>query len=119
MVQRVLERIRIDPERMRNSTSKGYLNATELADYLVSKKMPFRKAHMLVGKIVVRASELGKALEELPMREFQSFSPLFDDDLYGWLKLERGLSRRREQGGTAPASVKKAIKDFRERIQKG
>jgi argininosuccinate lyase/amino-acid N-acetyltransferase len=118
MVQRVLERMRIDPERMRNSTDEGYLNATELADYLVSKKMPFRDAHTLVGKLVVRASELGKALEELPLREFQSFSPLFDDDLYGWLELERALSRRKEQGGTAPSSVKKAIKDFRKRIQR-
>jgi argininosuccinate lyase/amino-acid N-acetyltransferase len=118
MVQRVLETIRIDPERMRNSASKGYLNATELADYLVSKKMPFREAHTLVGKIVVRALELGKALEELPLREFQSFSQLFNDDLYRWLELDRALSRRREQGGTAPASVKKAVADFRKRIQK-
>jgi argininosuccinate lyase/amino-acid N-acetyltransferase len=118
MVQRVLERIRIDPERMRSSTTEGYLNATELADYLVSKRMPFREAHTLVGKIVMRASELGKTLEDLPLREFQSFSPLFDDDLFGWLDLETALSRRKEQGGTAPASVKKALADFRRRIER-
>jgi argininosuccinate lyase len=117
MTQRVLESIRIDPERMRSSMSTGYLNATELADYLVSKKMPFREAHTLVGKIVVRASELGKPLEELPLREFQSFSPLFENDLYAWLGVERALSRREEQGGTAPASVKKAITEFRKRIK--
>jgi argininosuccinate lyase len=117
MVQLVLEKIRIHPERMSESATQGYLNATELADYLVTRKMPFREAHGLVGKIVMRASELGVALEKLPLREYQSFSPLFAKDLYRSLSLQRALARRKELGGTAPASIRKAIRSFRRRIQ--
>ena len=117
MIQRVLEKIRINPERMREASTKGYLNATELADYLVAGGMPFREAHSLVGKIVMRASELGFALEDLPLREYQSFSPLFGDDLFQCLNLEKALSRRRERGGTAPAAVRQSIRLFRNRIR--
>ncbi len=117
MIQRVIEKIRINPDRMLESASRGYLNATELADYLVDHKMPFREAHSLVGKIVMRASELGMALEELPLREYQSFSPLFEKDLYVRLDLEKTVSRRRERGGTAPATVRQAIRVFRRRIR--
>jgi argininosuccinate lyase len=116
MVVRVVEKIRINPERMREAATKGYLNATELADYLVTKKMPFREAHSLVGKIVMRASELGISLEELPLREFQSFSPSFEGDVYQCLKLEKVVSRRKEKGGTSPAAVQKALRLFRKRI---
>jgi argininosuccinate lyase len=117
MMLRVIEKIRINPERMREAATRGYLNATELADYLVAKKMPFRDAHSLVGKIVMRASELGIPLEDLPLREFQSFSPLFDGDVYQCLNLERVVSRRKERGGTSPGAVQKALRQFRKRIQ--
>ncbi len=117
IMQRVIEKMRIQPERMLEATKKGYLNATELADYLVAKKMPFREAHHLVGKIVVRASELGVPLEEMTLREYQSFSPLFDKNLYEYLALPKALSRRKERGGTAPATVKQAIRNFRGRIR--
>ncbi len=119
MVQKVLEKIHVNPERMRESARKGYLNATELADYLVARNMPFRDAHGLVGKIVMRASELGVALEEMPLIEYQSFSPLFDIDLYQYLNLEKALSRRKERGGTSPSTVRKAIVTFRKRIRDG
>jgi argininosuccinate lyase len=118
MMQRVLAKIRICPDRMLEAATKGYLNATELADYLVAQKMPFREAHGIVGKIVMRASELGMGLEELPLREYQSFSPLFADDLYGCLKLEKAIDRRKPRGGTAPAEVRRAIKLFRGKIRK-
>ena len=78
--------------------------------------MPFREAHGLVGKIVMRASELGFTLEELPLREYQSFSPLFDEKLYQCLDLKQTVSRRKEQGGTAAATVQKAIRLFRKRL---
>jgi argininosuccinate lyase len=117
MTQKVMEKIRINPQRMLEAASRGYLNATELADYLVASKMPFREAHSLVGKIVMRASELGIALEDLPLREFQSFSPLFEKDLYRWLNLEKTVSRRKERGGTAPATVRRSISLFRRRIR--
>jgi argininosuccinate lyase len=117
MVQKVLEKIRLRPERMLEATRTGYLNATELADYLVAKKVPFREAHHLVGKIVVRASELGIGLEEMPLREFQSFSPLFENDLYECLEPARAVSRRRERGGTAPEAVQNSIRLFRKKVR--
>jgi argininosuccinate lyase / amino-acid N-acetyltransferase len=117
MMQRVVATIRLCPERMREATAAGYLNATELADYLVSKKTPFREAHELAGKIVVRASELGVPLEAMPIRDYQSFSPLFADDLYDWLDLDNAVLRRKEPGGTSPSGVRKAIAAFRKRIQ--
>jgi argininosuccinate lyase/amino-acid N-acetyltransferase len=117
MVQKVLENMRLRPERMLEAAKKGYLNATELADYLVTKKIPFREAHHLVGRIVVRASELGITLEELPLREYKTFSPLFEDDLYDSLTLAQTLFRRRERGGVAPETVRQAIRQFRKRIQ--
>jgi argininosuccinate lyase len=117
MVGSVIDKIELNPQRMRESALKGYLNATELADYLVTRGMPFREAHDLTGKVVVRASELGVTLEEFPLREYQAFSPLFEDGLYRCLNLERMLSHRKETGGTAPATVKKAIQLFRKRIR--
>jgi argininosuccinate lyase len=116
MIQRVLQTIHINPEKMKSAAARGYLNATELADYLVSRKMPFRQAHAIVGKIVMRASELGVDLEELPLRDYQSFSPLFENDLYQCLSLEKALRKRKEEGGTAPATVRRSIRQFRKRI---
>ncbi len=116
MIGRVLEKMRIAPERMQESALRGYLNATELADYLVARKMPFREAHQLVGKVVMRASELGIALEQMPLREYQSFSRLFESDLFEWLKLETALSRRKERGGTAPSAIRRALRTFRKRV---
>jgi argininosuccinate lyase len=117
MMPKVLEKMQVNPGRMRESANKGYLNATELTDYLAAKKMPFREAHGVVGKIVMRASELGVALEELPLRVYQNFSPLFESDLYRSLSLEKTVSRRKEHGGTAPTAVRRSIRMFRKRIQ--
>jgi argininosuccinate lyase len=117
MVQMVIENMSLNPGRMLESATRGYLNATELADYLVSKKMPFREAHSLVGKLVVRASELGVTLEDMPLRDYQSFSPLFQDDLFTWLDLKKGVSRRKERGGTAPETVRQSIRSLRKRIR--
>jgi argininosuccinate lyase / amino-acid N-acetyltransferase len=117
MIQIVIEKIRINSDSMAQAASKGYLNATELADYLVARKMPFREAHGLVGKIVMRASELGVTLEKMPLREYQSFSPLFDADLYKSLDLKKAVSRRRERGGTAPGNALQSIRQLRKRIR--
>jgi argininosuccinate lyase len=117
MARRVLEKMQVRPERMLDAVQSGYLNATELADYLVSKQMPFRAAHHLVGKIVVRAIDLGLQLNDLPLVEFRSFSPLFAQDLYGWLKPVRAISRRTEPGGTSPRAVRRALKILRKKIE--
>ncbi len=116
MTVRVLGKIRICSENMRECTLKGHLNATELADYLVWKKTPFREAHAIAGKIVIRAMELGISLDQMPLRDLKSFSPLFKDDLYQWLNLDAAVGRRKELGGTSPSAVQRAIASFRKRV---
>jgi argininosuccinate lyase/amino-acid N-acetyltransferase len=116
MATLVLGRLRIRPEAMRDATADGYLNATELADYLAARGMPFRRAHELVGKVVLRAVELGVPLERLPLDEFRSFSDLFDRDLYPALDVDRALARRKVRGGTAPAEIRRALRRFRRQI---
>lgn len=118
MMRTVLEKITVNPDTMRQAAMKGFLNATELADYLVAKKMPFREAHGVAGKIVMRASELGVTIEELSLRELQTFSRLFQADLFEHLSLEKAISRRKERGGTAPSSVRQSIRSFRKKVQR-
>ena len=87
----------------------GYMNATELADYLVRKGMPFREAHEVVGRVVVRAIELKTQIEEIGLEELQKFSPLIDSDVYDALALEQVLSTKSQIGGTARALVKESL----------
>jgi argininosuccinate lyase len=116
MATLVLDRLRVRPDNMRRATSGGYCNATELADYLAARGLPFRKAHELVGKVVRRAAALEMALEDLPLAEYRRFSSLFEPDLYSALALESALARRSQRGGTAPAEVRRALRRFRKRI---
>lgn len=106
----VLHNISVNNERARAAASSGYMNATELADYLVRKGVPFRDAHEVVGKIVVRAIEAGKESEGLSLEELQSFSPLIDADVYDALSLERTLKSKSQTGGTAPEAVDADLK---------
>jgi argininosuccinate lyase len=102
----VLRNLGINKERARAAASSGYMNATELADYLVRKGMPFREAHEVVGKIVMRAIESGKELEQMDLREF---STLIEEDVYDALSLERTLAAKSQIGGTAREVVDKAL----------
>ncbi|HZN09959.1 MAG TPA: argininosuccinate lyase, partial [Pyrinomonadaceae bacterium] len=101
---------------LRNITVKsdialdGYMNATELADYLVRKGMPFREAHEVVGKIVMRAIKEGTQIEELNL---ESISPLIEPDVYDALSVERTLDSKSRTGGTARASVYEALANAR------
>ena len=112
----VLERLELHPDAMRRAATQGHLNATELADFLVAQNMPFRRAHELVGKIVLYALERNCALEDLSLSDFRKFSPHFTAELYRCLQVEASLARRREPGGTAPAQVRRALEKFRRRI---
>jgi argininosuccinate lyase len=112
----VLERLELHSDPMRRAATKGHLNATDLADFLVARKMPFRRAHQLVGKIVLYASERNCSLEDLRLSEFRRFSRRFTPELYHWLQVEPSLARRRERGGTAPAQVRRALQRFRRQI---
>jgi argininosuccinate lyase / amino-acid N-acetyltransferase len=102
----VLRNITINKDRAAAAALTGYMNATELADYLVRKGMPFREAHEVVGKIVMRAIESGKELEEMDLSEF---SALIENDVYEVLTVERTLGAKNQIGGTAREVVDKAL----------
>jgi argininosuccinate lyase len=105
----VLRNLRVDQERARQAASRGYLNATDLADYLVRRGLEFRRAHELVGRVVSYAIGRGKALEELSLEEYGGFSHLFQDDLYEALTLQSSLANKSALGGTSPVRVSEAL----------
>ena len=111
----MLPSIRVNEERMRTAATAGYTLATDLADYLVRKGVPFREAHRAVGKLVRYASERGKELSELTLKEYQRHSPFFEDDVLD-LDIEASLQARDVPGGTAPRRVAEELKKARQRL---
>ena len=111
--------LKVNSERMRSAAEEGFLNATDAADYLVGKGLPFRLAHEVVGKMVRYCVEQRKRLEELSLGELVNFSPLFDEGFYRYLELDSSLRRRAIPGGTAPERVQEAIASARARLQRG
>ena len=97
------------PDNMRDALRQGFATATDLADYLTRKGLPFRDAHEAVGLAVRRAEELGVDLPQLSLGELQIFSPLIADDIFGVLTVEGSLAARNHIGGTAPEQVRAAI----------
>lgn len=110
----VLANISVNMDRI---TFGGYMNATELADYLVRKGMPFREAHEVVGGVVRHAIELGKELDELTLPELGSFSTLLTEDVHIALSLEQTLRSKSQVGGTSPESVATALATARRSLQ--
>ena len=105
--------IEVDAGRMRAAAGTGYATATDLADYLVRKGVPFRDAHEVVAQ-AVRHAEAGQVdLAQLPLDALQRFSPLIDDDVYGVLTLDGSVASRNRAGGTAPEQVREAIRAAR------
>jgi len=100
-------------DNMREATRKGFATATDLADYLVKKGLPFRDAHEVVGRLVAHAIEEGCDLSELPLDSLTSANDLIEEDVYQVLTLEGSLAARNHPGGTAPAQVKAAIEAAR------
>ena len=101
--------IRFNAARMRAAAVEGYTLATEAADYLTRRGVPFREAHRVVGRAVAFAIKEGRPLEGLTIKEWQTFSPRFEADLFESLTLEAALDARAVLGGTAPARVKEAL----------
>jgi argininosuccinate lyase len=113
----VLRNITVNKERALAAASSGYMNATELADYLVRKGMPFRNAHELVGKVVLRAVEAGKEIEQLPLAELKGFSELINADVFETLSLERTLKSKSQVGGTSPELISATLAQARESLK--
>ncbi|MBU1190914.1 MAG: argininosuccinate lyase [Gammaproteobacteria bacterium] len=103
-------------ERMRAAALEGFSTATDLADYLVRKGVPFRDSHEIVGKAVRRGVELGKDLSQLPLEELQSFSKVVGAEVFEVLTLEGSVAARDHLGGTAPAQVRAAVTRAKARI---
>jgi argininosuccinate lyase len=102
--------LKINQESMRKAASRGFLNATDMADYLVAVGMPFRQAHGCVGEAVAYAASKKKELHELTLKELKSFSSHFKKDIFSVLSIEQMINRRKSIGGTALECVKAAIK---------
>jgi argininosuccinate lyase len=114
----MLKGMKAIPENMKKAAQNGFINATDLADYLVRKGLPFRSAYKISGTIVSYCIEKGNVLETLTLEEYRSFSELFDSDLYAEIDLEACVEKRISEGGTSFASVEKQIKLVKERIAK-
>ncbi len=115
---RMLPNITFMEAAMGTATETGFINATDLADYLVVKGMPFREAHSVVGKSVAYA--LGKQVElhDLSLKELQQFSELIDEDVFEFLSTEGIINRRTSAGGTASENVKDAIKQAKKALER-
>ncbi|MCL2032041.1 MAG: argininosuccinate lyase [Methanomassiliicoccaceae archaeon] len=109
MMSKIISTMRFDADRMSDLTKKGYINATDMADYLVAKGMPFREAYGAVGSAVRFCIREKRGLEELTLSEMKEFSGLIDDDVFDVLPIEKCVERRCSLGGTSPRSVEAQI----------
>jgi len=105
----MIRTLRINAERMCQAAEENHTLATDLADYLVKKGVPFREAYTVVGKLVRHAISKGKSLRELALPDYQKYSPLFGDDVYS-ITSESSINKRDVPGGTAPQQVAQALK---------
>lgn len=111
----MIETMTVKKDAMYAAAQKGFINATDLADYLTKKGLPFRAAYKVVGTIVGHCIKIGKVLDTLTLEEYKSFSELFEEDLYGEISLEACVAKRISQGSTGYESVKvqlKYVEDF-------
>lgn len=108
----MLPGIQVKKERMLKAAGGGFSTATDMADYLVRKGVPFRDAHEIVGKCVRYCIEKGKELYDLTLKEFQKFSKAFDKDIFDFITVEKSVNSRDIIGGTALKQVKKRIKEI-------
>ncbi|MBX3290626.1 MAG: argininosuccinate lyase [Acidobacteria bacterium] len=112
-----LNNVTLNEQKAREAAAKGYLNATELADYLVRKNVPFRTAHDAVGRLVLAGLEKGKELNELSVSEMQAVVPEINEGVYEALSIESTLRSKSATGGTSPVRVAEALAEARARIE--
>ena len=112
----MVETLKMNPAKTKAACQEGYLLATEVADGLAERGVPFREAHGLVGRVVTQALSEGRSLEDLSLGEWEKFSSHFGPWIKEVLRLERAVSSRRSRGGTAPQEVARQIKLLRNRL---
>ena len=103
--------VKVNKARMRDATRKGFINATDAADYLVRKGVPFRDCHEIIGRIVLYCVSAGKALDELSLEEYRSFSENFGEDIYEAIDIENAINAKKSYGSTSFESVERMIRD--------
>ncbi len=112
------EGLKFCPARLNSAVAEDFSNATDVADYLASKGVPFREAYNLVGKVVKTSLAAGKLLKDLTMEEWKALHPAFDDDIYGAIAPRQVVAARNSYGGTGFDQVKNAIEEVRSRLTK-
>ncbi|MCR6544019.1 argininosuccinate lyase [Dehalobacterium formicoaceticum] len=114
----MIKTMKVNKQVMRSGVTGGFINATDAADYLAAKNVPFREAHEIVGKMVLCCEQKGKSLEELTFEEMKEFSPVFEEDIYEKISPEKCVEARNVPGGPAPQAVSAAINLGREALAK-
>ena len=105
------------PKNMAKAASGGFINATDCADYLVKKGMPFREAYLIVGRLVSQCIRAGETLDTLSLKDFKAVSKVFDEDVYQALELRTCVNGRKVCGGPAADSVRVQIGHIREFVE--
>lgn len=113
----MLTSMKVNKKRMRDAAAKGYINATDCADYLTKKSMPFRDAYRITGELVRYAVEHNVSLEEIALDIYQNFSPMFDHDIYEAISIENGVAKRIAYGGPPEQAVEVQIANLREKLK--
>ena len=114
----MVQTMKINAENTYRAAQKGFINATDLADYLTKKGMPFRAAYKIVGQIVAECIQKDLVLDNYPLESYQKYSELFTDDLYKEIALETCVEKRNSEGGASPVSVRKQIDEVRKELKK-
>ncbi|MBQ3103622.1 MAG: argininosuccinate lyase, partial [Oscillospiraceae bacterium] len=114
----MIDTMRVLPENMRKAAGKGFINATDCADYLTKKGMPFRDAYTVTGRLVAACTAQGKTLEDLTLDELKAASDLFAEDIYEAIKLENCMALRASHGGPAVKETTRQIADVEAFIAK-
>lgn len=114
---RMIDTMKLRPERMRRAAAGGFTNATDIADYLVKHHIPFREAHEIIGRMVAYCLGQDKAIDQLSLEEMKTFSPLIEADVYEAISLETCVHDRNIPGGPAPEAVMKSIQSMRTFLQ--
>ena len=117
VIEPMLRTMQVHGDTMALGAKGGFTNATDLADYMAKKGVPFREAHELVGRIVLQCSKKGVGLEDLNLRDYQELSPIFEEDLFRSIGIEYCVRARKITGGPSPETVAEGIKVSRKALE--
>ena len=109
--------MRFNPKRMEDSAKHGFTNATDAADYLVKKGVPFRDAHGIVGQLVLTCIEKGIALDDLTLDEYKAISPVFEQDIYEAISMKTCVEKRETYGAPGPKVMEQIIAENKEYLK--